>query len=234
MSNVTIMLLDALNCLTLSFSEITRIQRGRTWTFTCPDVDEYERFIVTWTLDNAIWLKMDNGIPKITQKLTSQLETTEQRPHVVHVTANDCRYHFYYDDEKPEFRMEIIDAREEDSGVWACYLALYKTEGQATELLIDYNLVVGNYNPMIFIDDVEDALKPATEVLISTINSTATMLRLRNHPVKSSYYRFELNRKSVSVHTSKERILRDGSIKIQSTRNKNHGKYGTRNENTNV
>lgn len=101
--------------------------------------------VVTWTLNNAIWLKIDHGNLTVVNRLTTFTKHDSVGPgNVYTILANDARYVFYYNEFKGNFYMSIEKGKLEDVGTWACHVTLYQKDNKKddVELSIEetYNL----------------------------------------------------------------------------------------------
>ncbi|CAI4223241.1 unnamed protein product [Auanema sp. JU1783] len=97
----------------------------------CPHVADASnsqvRIEVTWTLNDTIWLKIENGEKRIYNKLTTFNKRTVAGKKVLRVLLNNGRYFFDYDELTGDFSMEIRPVNvAEDAGVWQCHVTVYQ------------------------------------------------------------------------------------------------------------
>ncbi|WKY11944.1 hypothetical protein Q1695_003485 [Nippostrongylus brasiliensis] len=97
----------------------------------CPHVADANsdnvRIEVTWTLNDTIWLKIDEGEKKIFNRLTTFTRRVVAGKTVLRVLLNNGRYFFDYDELTGDFAMEIRPVNVyEDAGVWQCHVTVYQ------------------------------------------------------------------------------------------------------------
>lgn len=97
----------------------------------CPHVadasNEEVKIEVTWTKDDTIWLKIENGERRIYNKLHSFDKKRIGNKSVLRVTLNKGRYVFGYDELTGDFVMEIRPVNEtEDAGLWQCHVTVHQ------------------------------------------------------------------------------------------------------------
>ncbi|KAK5967901.1 hypothetical protein GCK32_005635 [Trichostrongylus colubriformis] len=97
----------------------------------CPHVadasNDNVRIEVTWTLNDTIWLKIDEGEKKIFNRLTTFNKRVVAGKTVLRVLLNNGRYFFDYDELTGDFAMEIRPVYvDEDAGVWQCHVTVYQ------------------------------------------------------------------------------------------------------------
>ncbi|CAJ0586237.1 unnamed protein product, partial [Mesorhabditis spiculigera] len=100
------------------------------FSLSCPHVTDAEKqevdIEVTWTLNNAIWLKIGNGNRMVDNKLTSYNKKTITGKNVLRISENLGRYMFDYDELTGDFSMEIMPVLlEEDAGLWQCHVTVH-------------------------------------------------------------------------------------------------------------
>uniref|UniRef100_A0A0M3IFZ8 Ig-like domain-containing protein n=1 Tax=Ascaris lumbricoides TaxID=6252 RepID=A0A0M3IFZ8_ASCLU len=104
---------------------------SETFALNCPHVtdanNEQVRIEVTWTKDDTIWLKIENGERKIYNKLSSFEKKRVGKKSVLHVTLNKGRYIFAYDELTGDFGMEIRPViADQDEGIWQCHVTVHQ------------------------------------------------------------------------------------------------------------
>uniref|UniRef100_A0A0R3PTY4 Ig-like domain-containing protein n=1 Tax=Angiostrongylus costaricensis TaxID=334426 RepID=A0A0R3PTY4_ANGCS len=96
----------------------------------CPHVadasNDKVRIEVTWTLNDTIWLKIEDGQKKIFNHLTTSNKRVVSGKTVLRVLLNNGRYFFDYDELTGDFSMEIRPVHENDAGVWQCHVTVYQ------------------------------------------------------------------------------------------------------------
>ncbi|VDM43340.1 unnamed protein product [Toxocara canis] len=97
----------------------------------CPHVadanNEHVRIEATWTKDDTIWLKIENGERRIYNKLSSFDKKRIGKKSVLRVTLNKGRYVFGYDELTGDFGMEIRPViANEDEGIWQCHVTVHQ------------------------------------------------------------------------------------------------------------
>uniref|UniRef100_A0A1I7X3N5 Ig-like domain-containing protein n=1 Tax=Heterorhabditis bacteriophora TaxID=37862 RepID=A0A1I7X3N5_HETBA len=97
----------------------------------CPHVADANnnnvRIEVTWTLNDTIWLKIEDGEKRIFNKLTRFYKRTVAGKTVLRVLLNNGRYFFDYDELTGDFAMEIRPVHvREDVGVWQCHVTVHQ------------------------------------------------------------------------------------------------------------
>ncbi|KAE9414459.1 hypothetical protein Angca_001794, partial [Angiostrongylus cantonensis] len=97
----------------------------------CPHVadanNDKVRIEVTWTLNDTIWLKIEDGQKKIFNHLTTSNKRVISGKTVLRVLLNNGRYFFDYDELTGDFSMEIRPVHEnDDAGVWQCHVTVYQ------------------------------------------------------------------------------------------------------------
>ncbi|ETN82264.1 hypothetical protein NECAME_02001 [Necator americanus] len=102
-----------------------------TFSLSCPHVTDANnnnvQIEVTWTLNDTIWLKVEDGEKKIYNQLTTFRKKSITGKTVLRVLLNNGRYFFDYDELMGDFSMEIRPVHvEEDAGVWQCHVTVYQ------------------------------------------------------------------------------------------------------------
>uniref|UniRef100_A0A914X5T4 Ig-like domain-containing protein n=1 Tax=Plectus sambesii TaxID=2011161 RepID=A0A914X5T4_9BILA len=104
----------------------------------CPHVADSSnadvRIVVTWTRNDAIWLKVDDGQRRINNRLTTFSSHTISGKTVMRVTLNKGRYQFNYDELTGDFAMEISPVLQDDDGLWQCHVVVHRQQGNAQSL----------------------------------------------------------------------------------------------------
>ncbi|PAV69518.1 hypothetical protein WR25_11989 [Diploscapter pachys] len=82
---------------------------------------------VTWTLNETVWLKIEDGEKKVSNRLTSINRRKVGGKTVLRIMLNNGRYMFDYDELTGDFSMEIrpVEIRE-DMGIWQCHVTVYQ------------------------------------------------------------------------------------------------------------
>lgn len=101
------------------------------FSLSCPHVadanNDNVRIEVAWTLNDTIWLKIDEGEKKIFNSLTTFTKRIVAGKTVLRVLLNNGRYFFDYDELTGDFAMEIRPVHvDEDAGVWQCHVTVYQ------------------------------------------------------------------------------------------------------------
>ncbi|KRX82215.1 hypothetical protein T06_13268, partial [Trichinella sp. T6] len=137
--------------LTAIFQDVAYVQNGYGWRFNCStqisvDAQFYQNrmsYVVTWTLDNAIWLKLDRGNAVIHRNLDEICQRRNGQTLTADILSNAHRYQFYYNEPDAQFWLEIINTTADDSGFWTCYVKISQRDGLAiTETVTTVKLVV--------------------------------------------------------------------------------------------
>ncbi|KRZ54236.1 hypothetical protein T02_9312, partial [Trichinella nativa] len=130
---------------------VAYVQNGYGWRFNCStqisvDAQFYHNrmsYVVTWTLDNAIWLKLDRGNAVIHRNLDEICQRRNGQTLTADILSNAHRYQFYYNEPDAQFWLEIINTTADDSGFWTCYVKISQRDGLAiTETVTTVKLVV--------------------------------------------------------------------------------------------
>ncbi|KAL6742886.1 hypothetical protein Aduo_015985 [Ancylostoma duodenale] len=114
-----------------SITASTNSDHYDSFSLNCPHVadanNENVRIEVTWTLNETIWLKIEDGEKKIYNRLTTFSKRIVAGKTVLRVLLNNGRYFFDYDELTGDFAMEIRPVQvEEDAGVWQCHVTVYQ------------------------------------------------------------------------------------------------------------
>ncbi|CAJ0961159.1 unnamed protein product, partial [Mesorhabditis belari] len=116
-----------------AFSAITNPNTNQLESFSlnCPHVTDASKdevqIEVTWTLNDAIWLKIVDGVRRIDNKLTTHNKKAIAGKNVLRISENFGRYWFDYDELTGDFSMEIRPVIvEEDAGVWQCHVTVFQ------------------------------------------------------------------------------------------------------------
>ncbi|KRZ24051.1 hypothetical protein T4B_2435 [Trichinella pseudospiralis] len=127
------------------------VQNGNGWRFNCSTQTSVDRkfyhnrmnYVVTWTLDNAIWLKLDRGNAVIHRNLDEICQRRNNQALTVDILSNAYRYQFYYNEPDAQFWLEIINTTADDSGFWTCYVKISQRDDLTiTETVTTVQLVV--------------------------------------------------------------------------------------------
>ncbi|KRZ11609.1 hypothetical protein T11_6669 [Trichinella zimbabwensis] len=133
------------------FQDVAYVQNGNGWRFNCSTQTSVDgqfyhnrmNYVVTWTLDNAIWLKLDRGNAVIHRNLDEICQRRNGQALTVDILSNAYRYQFYYNEPDAQFWLEIINTTADDSGFWTCYVKISQRDGLAiTETVTTVQLVV--------------------------------------------------------------------------------------------
>ncbi len=107
------------------------------WSLHCPHVSKSvtnSRLTVTWSLNGAIWLKIDSGRPVITNRLTSFNQRSINGELVLRTVLNAFRYVFVYDEVTGDFSLAVQEVRPQDAGIWECQVTMYRRNGLVQRL----------------------------------------------------------------------------------------------------
>ncbi|KAL1226887.1 P3N-PIPO polyprotein [Trichinella spiralis] len=144
-------MLPKVNANNTNNKNVAYVQNGYGWRFNCStqisaDAQFYHNrmnYVVTWTLDNAIWLKLDRGNAVIHRNLDEICQRRNGQTLTADILSNAHRYQFYYNEPDAQFWLEIINTTADDSGFWTCYVKISQRDGLAiTETVTTVKLVV--------------------------------------------------------------------------------------------
>lgn len=143
--------------------EAETLSENSGYEFSCPlvdDLDQYKRIVVTITLNNAIWMKVDHGNVTIARKLThfigdqsgSKRQETEAGRKRALLNAfvlysNDARYKFTYNGSRGLFKLDIDHLKADDVGYWQCHVTLFFLNGPVDELSSDRLVTLHGVKP---------------------------------------------------------------------------------------
>ncbi|CAD6193626.1 unnamed protein product [Caenorhabditis auriculariae] len=109
-----------------------RLNRLESFSLNCPHVSDAAskdvQVEVTWTLNETVWLKIENGEKKVANKLSTFNKRRVGGKAVLRVLLNNGRYLFDYDELTGDFAMEVTPVTwPEDVGSWQCHVTVLQS-----------------------------------------------------------------------------------------------------------